>query len=385
MQTDDLPQTSPRPSRPPFAKLSLFVLSISVILFALSAWLWFHGGAQDAFRRGYSPLTTEWQGKGAWIAHPIVGKTLRCDVDATDTNELGKPFSYKAVKVGPTEGCFRDDGIDGEIFAVAVGDSFTFGHKVALENVWTELLEKELGTDVVNMGLSGGAPSQALRNVETFGLPLKPKVVIFTTFVNDWLDEACFQAWWSQRQILGGQVDYPRSDAIYDAVRENAYRLPEVWLQPALGGSVTCEIDGETYQFDASAYAAQDTRSPTIAEGQRDSEKAIVLLRDKCVEIGAKLIVVIIPAKEFVYHARVSRILSYAAVQPANTFCSETADWCRKNGITCLDMLPILTKRVADGARPYFPRDGHFREEGNAILAQELGVVLKNAELLPRK
>lgn len=383
MQTDDASNTAPRSSPPLLAKLSLLVFSVSIVLLALSVWLWYHGG-EDAFRRGYSPLTAEWQGKGAWIAHPVVGKILRCDVDATDTNELGMPFSYKAVKIGPPEGCFRDDGIDGEVFAVAVGDSFTFGHKVALENVWTELLEKELGADVVNMGLSGGAPSQAQRNFELFGKPLKPKVVIFTTFVNDWLDEACFQAWWSQRQILGGQVDYPRSEAIYDAVRENAYRLPEAWQQPALGGSVDCKIDGETYQFDASAYAAQDTRSPTIAEGQRNSAKAMALLRDICAEIGANLIVVIIPAKEFVYHDRASRILPYAADRPADTFCNETADWCKRNGVAHLDMLPILRKRVADGAKPYFPRDGHFREEGNRDLTTEIRSYMESKGYLPK-
>lgn len=384
MQTDDTAQSGKPPRAPLYAKIALLLFALSLVALTAAGWLWYHGG-DDAFRRGYTPLTAEWQIKGAWIAHPIIGKMLRCDVSVSDTNELGRPFAYKAVRIEPGGGCFRDDGVNGEVFAVAVGDSFTFGHKVALEKAWTELLESSLKMDVVNMGLSGGSPSQALRIFEIYGAPLNPKVVIFTTFVNDWLDEACFQAWWAQRQVLGGQVDYPQSDAIYNAVRQNAYRLPDDWRQPPLGGSADCDIDGESYRFDGAAYAEQDTRSPTIDKGRRQSEKAIVELRNRANQIGARLIVVAIPAKEYVYHDRVIKIIPYAVDMPADTFCTMTADWCRKNGIECIDMLPVLRKRVAAGEKPYFPRDGHLREEGNAMLAEEVGRVLAADKLTSQK
>lgn len=114
------------------------------------------------------------------------------------------------------------------------------------------------------MGLSGGSPSQALRIFEIFGTPQKPKVVIYTTFVNDWLDEACFQAWWAQRQVLGGQVDYPHSDAVYNAVRQNAYRLPDDWRQPPLGGSADCDIGGESYRFDGAPMRSRTRAVPPL-------------------------------------------------------------------------------------------------------------------------
>jgi len=37
---------------------------------------------------------------------------------------------------------FRDDGINGEPFAVVVGDSFTFGLGVNATDTWVEILEK---------------------------------------------------------------------------------------------------------------------------------------------------------------------------------------------------------------------------------------------------
>lgn len=381
MPTDDEGIPVRIPAAPRYATIALLLFALSILALALTGWLWFNG-AEDAFRRGYSPITAEWQAEGAWTAHPYIGKMLRCDVSVSDKNELGRSYSYKAVKIGPEQGCFRDDGIQGDVFAVAIGDSFTFGHKVALEKVWTELLEKKLGKDVVNMGLSGGSPSQALRNFEVFGAALKPKVVIFTTFVNDWLDEACFQAWWTQRQLLGGQVDFPRSNAIEKGVRQNAFRLPDDWRQPPLGGSVDCDINGESYRFDGAAFADQDTRSPTIAEGKRQSEKAILEMRDRTSKTGARFIVIVLPAKEYVYYDRVSRIIPYAAKLSPDSFCTETADWCSRNKIECVNMLPILRKFAEKGEKPYFPRDGHLREEGNALLAEEIQQVLTNDDVI---
>lgn len=379
----DQPTTTSRP--PAYAKMAFVVFGLSVALAGFSAYVWLRGGGREAFRRGYVPLTAEWQSEGAWTADPYIGKTLRPDVNVNDTNELGRPYNYRSAPIGRDGVCFRDQAIGKQVYAVAVGDSFTFGHKVDREHVWTERLEKSIGAGVVNMGLSGGAPTQYLRNFEVHGEPLAPKLVIMTTFVNDWLDEACFQTWWAQRQVLGGQVDFPRSNAIYDAVRKNGYRLPDRWEQPDLGGSVDVEIDGELYQFDASAYAAQDTRSPTIEMGKRHEEQAILALKARASAIGAKLVVVVIPAKEHVYHARVAAAIPYAQRMRPDTFCTEIGTWCRKHDITCLDMLPNLTAHAEAGGKPYFPRDGHFREEGNHFLAETLEHFLRQEGLLPTK
>lgn len=386
MKNDPSTASAPKttaPGAPISARLLLTLFTLSLVFAGFSAWVWLSADTAALYRRGYTPLTAEWQtdGEGAWVADPYIGKKLRCDLDARESNELGREFTYRAVAISP-DACFRDDGINGPVFAVAVGDSFTFGHKVALEDVWTERLEKAIGADVVNLGLSGGAPTQYLRNYVRHGAPLKPRLVIMTLFVNDWLDDAMFHAWWQTRQTYGEQVDFPRSNAIYEGIRKNAYRLPPDWAQPALGGGIDLEIEGETYHFDASAYAAQDPRSPTIAEGKRRTEQAIIDLRAAAVADGATLVCVVIPAKEHVYHDRLMSVLPYARELPADTFCREITEWCRKHDIACLDMLPILRRDVAAGGRPYFPRDGHFREQGNHLLARELERCLRELQLI---
>ncbi|HKQ48771.1 MAG TPA: hypothetical protein VJZ71_11935 [Phycisphaerae bacterium] len=368
---------------PLYARLALGLLSISLVLFGFSAWVWLRSEGSEEFRRGYSPLTAEWRSDDDWVADPYIGKTMRCGVVVAQTNELGRAYIYKSEPIGANGVCFRDHPTKAPVWAVAVGDSFVFGHKVALEAAWTERLEAAIGRNVLNLGISASAPTQFLRCFEVHGASHRPRVVIMVTFVNDWIDEACFQAWWAARQTLGPQIDYPRSNAIFEAVRKNAYRLPPDWQHPPLGGTAECEIDGETYVLDADAYAAQDTRSTILAEGKASSERAMVSLRDAAAKVGATLIVVSIPAKAFVYHERAAALLPYARKMPPDTFCNEVASWCRKKEILCVDMLPVFRERAAAGERPFFPRDSHLREEGNQILADEIHRVMKENGLLP--
>lgn len=377
------PHTSVAHRGPLYARLALGLVSMSLVLFGFSAWVWLRPEGDDEYRRGYSSLTAEWRSDDYWVADPYIGRTMRCGVVTAQTNELGRAFIYKSEPIGAEGACFRDHPLDGPVFAVAVGDSFVFGHKVALEAVWTERLEAAIGRNVLNLGISASAPTQYLRCFEIHGASHRPHVVIMATFVNDWIDEACFQAWWAARQTLGPQIDFPRSNAIFEAVRKNAYRLPPDWQHPPLGGTAECEINGEVYVFDADAYAAQDTRSTILAEGKASAERSIVALRDATVGIGAKLIVVTIPAKAFVYHDRAAALLPYARKMPSDTFCNEVASWCKKNEIICLDMLPVFRERAAAGERPFFPRDSHLREEGNQILADEIYRVMKENGLLP--
>ena len=57
---------------------------------------------------------------------------------------------------------FRDDGIDGESpYMVALGDSFTFGWGVPIEQNWVEIVEGILSRDVANMA-NGRAPVSEL-------------------------------------------------------------------------------------------------------------------------------------------------------------------------------------------------------------------------------
>ena len=84
---------------------------------------------------------------------------------------------------------FRGGSTGGPAWAVAVGDSFTFGVGVEQEYTWVYLLAKALGREIVNLGIPAQGPAQYTRVLKRYALPIRPKVVFYGFYFND-LDSA---------------------------------------------------------------------------------------------------------------------------------------------------------------------------------------------------
>lgn len=69
-----------------------------------------------------------------------------------------------------------DDRVD-SVYALAIGDSQTFGSGLAYEDTYAARLEAALGQPVLNLGVSGYGTVSAIRMANEF-LSLRPKVVI---------------------------------------------------------------------------------------------------------------------------------------------------------------------------------------------------------------
>ncbi|MGH7887128.1 MAG: SGNH/GDSL hydrolase family protein, partial [Candidatus Binatia bacterium] len=80
---------------------------------------------------------------------------------------------------------FRGGSSGGPAWAVAVGDSFTFGVGVEQEDTWVYLLAKALSREIVNLGIPAQGPPQYTRVLKRYGLPMRPKVVFYGFYFND--------------------------------------------------------------------------------------------------------------------------------------------------------------------------------------------------------
>jgi hypothetical protein len=80
---------------------------------------------------------------------------------------------------------------------IALGDSVTFGQGVGDQQSWPAILAQSFPKSrVINLGLIGAGPQQYLRVYETFGLNLRPKVVLVGFFMgNDFWDAEIFDGW----------------------------------------------------------------------------------------------------------------------------------------------------------------------------------------------
>jgi hypothetical protein len=104
---------------------------------------------------------------------------------------------------------FRDDEPpdSNEEVIMVLGDSFVSNIAVKDEEVFTELMERELkNTAVMNFGVNGYAQTQQYLILERFAKRLRPKLAIVVLYIrNDFLDN------------IGGYWLFPRPKAFVDA------------------------------------------------------------------------------------------------------------------------------------------------------------------------
>lgn len=360
--------------------LSAAMLAVSGILF------WRSRPDTSGFRRGPSPLTRDRVPLEAWRHDDRVERLLRCGIDYTFNNEDGQSIRVQSVPVGDGGDCFRDDGVTPPVLAVVLGDSFIFGHAVSLSETMVERLEASLSGDVVGLGVSSFGCTQSLRVFERCGLPLAPRLVIWVTYVNDWLDETVFNCWEDVRPRLGYQIDFPRSRGLHDAFRRFAYYLPAHDGAPAQNPPIDAPADfegeGLRFRFDATSYAAQDVAMRAIDTGRESCEKAMSTAAEHAGKSGAAFLVVAIPSKESVYHRQAMSVLAYARMVPRNSYGSRVESYCRENGIHCLNLLPALSEHADRGEQVYFPEDGHFNARGHEIAADAIRAFIAQHGLL---
>jgi hypothetical protein len=270
-------------------------------------------------------------------------------------------FDYKDIG-------FRDDGLNGEPFAIVVGDSFANCSRVEMDACWVELLEKNLGKDFANMGVLGYGPQQEFRMLTKYGLPLKPKLILWVFFANDLKDAWRFEqfgsvavresefwqnpvrAWLAENSVVYATLSFfwHNRHFFYNLARTDD-TIPDdsnlIWWLANTDLSITEVARG----FDITQNTILD------ASRQPYSQRSDV-----------KFVVVIIPFREQVY---TSTTLRPRFDDLNNTLVS----FLRQNEISVIDLTTALREKA--GTEPdliYFSDDMHLNARGNKIVAELL-------------
>ena len=126
------------------------------------------------------------------VAHPYIGHLH------TPNNDLVIPNrDFQAVHHTDGHG-FRNAWPWPETADIVfVGDSLTFGYGVEDDESWPAIIGAALPQlRVINLGLIGASPEQYVRVYETFGIPLKPKLLVVGLFPgNDFWDAGLYAKW----------------------------------------------------------------------------------------------------------------------------------------------------------------------------------------------
>ncbi len=259
---------------------------------------------------------------------------------------------------------------------VVVGNSMAYSQEVDREEAWTNLLDRALPRSrVVTLGLIGGAPQQYLRIYESFGTPLRPKVLLFCLFPgNDPADALAFDAWLRSDR----ELDYPtlRGSGYRSASKGWAHRILRKSRLFALvdelrmsyrdgnlfGGKTLHLASGERVQLVSRFLRGAAWRARPSREEFQMVMEILEETRRSAEARGTKCVVLLFPTKEEIYLPG----LEENVPSLTGPFASKLAE----RGFSFLDLSPVFRERATDGRALYFEVDGHPNRLGYALVAE---------------
>ena len=295
---------------------------------------------------------------------------------------------------------FRDDELGDSPRVLSLGDSFCFGHGVRAEDTYSELLEAELvrggaSLQVINMGAPGYNTWNALRLLREDGPSLEPSLVLLGLYVGNDITgnhedrvgrlvvrskllvrkkPDTWEAWLSFKSFAGS----------HSLLATKLARLPIFRDDGPRGRPSRCEAILWDQGFALGVMARE--RPPEIQEAFDCTERALLALRDECIDrLGVPLCVVLLPGPHQ-YKPKALRAVLRACAWKAEDFDverpqRELARRLASLGVPTLDLLPLFRERTLGGARLHL--DVHFNEEGHRLAAEAIAPFLEESGLVP--
>ena len=285
---------------------------------------------------------------------------------------------------------------------VAVGDSFTEGMGVKIEDTWTSRLSRK-GHLTYNLGIQGYSPTQFLGAYEQFGRKLSPKLVIIGMLGNVHERERKYLGLSDGPQAIERLIDQDRDrqSTLYLETRDG-YRYPLVvdrrhrFLTSALIAFTRHQINFALF-FDVARGVAQPEFDARFAKGHRyqgeiataqsqidpttlaasETWASALSKLDRIVTLaqadGAKVLLLFFPNRGTAYSSQLpANALDLVQARALGSFAKSLA-------ISFIDFTPIF--RAKAGQLPYLPVDGHPSPMGNEIIATEIARHLEGAPL----
>ncbi|MCU0514776.1 MAG: hypothetical protein MUE40_19655 [Anaerolineae bacterium] len=333
----------------------------------------------------------------AWQSNPDHTYILKPGL--TDVLQYGSPsvsFRLTTIELWAGGGVgFRTRPIDYFVDAVVVGDSFglCFTEQAAC---WVEQLPGYFVPPfgIVNLSQPVTGSTSHARILADFGAPLRPPLVIWQFFGNDFNDDY-------------GLSTFGTDPAPADAV--TAAPGPGDWLQrhsvaaavlataltgalPGLDGSArlfeeaySVPVGGEVLRFGAPyEQQALDMALPRNQAGLALSRQALRAAREQVNAWGGRLAVVIIPTREEVYAPLTEPIMGAAALDKLRSARAAMQGLCVELALPCYDALAALQAHPDELL--YYSDDMHLNPRGNSVLAAALaGWLVEQGLIAPER
>lgn len=266
-----------------------------------------------------------------------------------DTNLLSIRSRYETLRKEP-----------GVLRVVALGDSFTWGDKIArADSTWPALLEDRLEervaapVEVVNLGQKGFTTVNEAEMLRRLGWQFEPDVVVVQFYLND---------------ILPSGPDFERGYSGW--IFPRAWLLPERYKRGHAGRSALLYVAESVVTGWRHGDRAAQARKWTEVYTRRGPEwddlaGALVEMGEAARARGVPIVFMLFP--DFIPG------MSDAADHPLHAIHAQVIDVARDAGYTVLDLTPAFVQANPDmtswWATPY---DAHPNEAAAALAAERL-------------
>lgn len=277
---------------------------------------------------------------------------------------------------------------------LALGDSFTFGQGVNVEQSWPKVLERRLGggAEVLNAGVSGWGTAQERLWLEAEGFRYRPDLVILGLYVNDF---------WDNASATYGDIPRPRfvlkdgspvaanlplsrpergrwkDVEAYLGNHSHLFRLLEQawrwfdtgWLRP---------VDLTPVGMSGPARRIGKPEGPVTVPAV-DVTGALLSETDRlCREHRTRLLVLLVPG-HWQVRPSLRGLGSFAAQRDAYEAARKL---CAERGLAALDPFPELAAAEARGVLVYNPMDMHLNAAGHRLVAELLARRIESESFL---
>lgn len=309
---------------------------------------------------------------------------------APNANVQSEAIRIKTVPIpGAPEYGMRDRGVDPSRpdVAVVLGDSFTFGADVEIDDIWCHRIEtRHRQLEVLNLASGGGVAKAAEQYaVLRDKLPRHSLVVYAMWLGNEFDDNASFVSF--QKALATGNATLSALRQAYDklylallahsklaALLDDA--LARLQRDPTFRKDYVPESQGVANDrfgpFNMSPknpvltrYATAEITDEWINQGIQETEIALQRLKDLAAD--RRLLVVLFPFKEQVHADITLRLDPRLDLEKPNRIVLAMS---ARLGIDCIDTLGVCRQHASE---PLFWQVGvHFNPRGHAIVADEI-------------
>ena len=252
-----------------------------------------------------------------------------------------------------------------------IGDSFTSGFGVERGELFVDLVEADLGVDVVNAGVGGYEVIHQVQYLRERGRALAPDLVVYVLYLGN--DLSRNDEW---RETADGGLE--AADRVYPVRVERELKLGRLIrnLRYRAAGR-EAEERGAWEPFpDYLAMCALDLTDSAVKDYEA-SRRELLELRDEVAAAGAELLVAVFSYRTAVDPVERGRYESELGPRAAEHDLDrperEILAFLASNEIATVNLNDALRARYAGGTAPlYFEIDGHFTPEGHRVTADAL-------------